>query len=59
MNEAQMIQRVLKEGEAIVKRQDRLVTAVEGVLKESGKTMTTLDKVKLATVIDNVTNLIS
>lgn len=58
MNEQALISRVLKEGEALVKRQDRLVSAVDKVLKESGRTMTTLDKVKLATVIDNVSNLL-
>lgn len=58
MNEQALVQKVLKEGEAIVKRQDRLVSAVDKVLKESGRTMTTLDKVKLATVIDNVSNLL-
>ena len=58
MNESQLIQKVLKEGEAVVKRQDRLVSAVDKVLKESGKIMTTLDKVKLAKVIDNVSNLL-
>jgi hypothetical protein len=57
MNENGLIAKVLKEGEALVKRQDRLVSAVDKVLKESGRTMTTLDKVKLATVIDNVSNL--
>lgn len=57
MNEQALISKVLKEGEALVKRQDRLVSAVDKVLKESGRTMTTLDKVKLATVIDNVSNL--
>lgn len=57
MNEQSLIQRCLKEGEALVKRQDRLVSAVDKVLKESGRVMSTLDKVKLATVIDNVSNL--
>lgn len=57
MNEQALVQRFLKEGEAVVKRQDRLVSAVDKVLKESGRTLTTLDKVKLATVIDNVSNL--
>lgn len=57
MNENSLVAKVLKEGEALVKRQDRLVSAVDKVLKESGRTMTRLDKVKLATVIDNVSNL--
>lgn len=57
MNENMLIRKVLKEGEELVKRQDRLVSAVDKVLKESGRTMTTLDKVKLATVVDNVSNL--
>ena len=58
MNEQALITKALKEGEAVVKRQDRLVSAVDKVLKESGRTLTSLDKVKLATVIDNVTNLL-
>lgn len=58
MNEQALITKALKEGEAVIKRQDRLVSAVDKVLKESGRTLTSLDKVKLATVIDNVTNLL-
>lgn len=59
MNESQMINRVLKEGEALVKRNNRLVSSVEKALKEScNRVLTTLDKVKLATVIDNVSNLL-
>lgn len=57
MNETKLVQKILKEGEAVVKRQDRLVSAVDKVLKESGKPMNNLDKIKLATVIDNVSNL--
>lgn len=57
MNETQLITKILKEGEAVVKRQDRLVSAVDKVLKESGRTLTSLDKIKLATVIDNVESL--
>lgn len=59
MNEAQITARILKEGEAVVKSQDRLVSAVEKALKEScNRTMSMLDKVKLATVINNVSDLL-
>ena len=58
MNEAKMAQRILKEGERVVKSQDRMVSAVERALKESsGRTLSQLDKVKLATVLNNVSNL--
>lgn len=58
MNEAKMAQRILKEGERVVRSQDRMVSAVERALKESsGKTLSQLDKVKLATALNNVTNL--
>lgn len=59
MNEAQITAKILKEGEALVKGQERLVSAVEKALKEScGRTMSMLDKVKLATVINNVSDLL-
>lgn len=59
MNEAKITARLLKEGEAVVKSQERLVSAVEKALKEScGRTMSQLDKVKLATVINNVSDLL-
>lgn len=59
MNEAKITARILKEGEAVVKSQERLVSAVEKALKEScGRTMSQLDKVKLATVINNVSDLL-
>lgn len=59
MNEAQITAKILKEGEALVKSQDRLVSAVEKALKESSnRTLSQLDKVKLATVINNVSDLL-
>ena len=59
MNEAKITARLLKEGEAVVKSQEKLVSAVEKALKEScGRTMSQLDKVKLATVINNVSDLL-
>jgi hypothetical protein len=59
MNEAKIVSRLIKEGEAVVKSQDRLVSAVEKALKEScNRTMSQLDKVKLATVINNVSDLL-
>ena len=59
MNEAKITARLLKEGEATVKSQERLVSAVEKALKEScNRTMSQLDKVKLATVINNVSDLL-
>lgn len=59
MNESALTRKVLKEGEATVKRQNRLVSAVEKALKESSnRVMTQLDKVKLATVINNVEDLL-
>ena len=59
MNEAKITARILKEGEAVVKSQERLVSAVEKALKEScNRTMSMLDKVKLATVINNVSDLL-
>lgn len=59
MNEAKITARLLKEGEAVVKSQERLVSAVEKALKEScNRTMSQLDKVKLATVINNVSDLL-
>ena len=59
MNEASLTKKFLKEGEAIVRRNEKLVSAVEKALKESSnRSLSALDKVKLATVIDNVTNLL-
>lgn len=58
MNEASLTQKFLKEGQAIVNRNSKLVSAVEKALKESSnRTLSALDKIKLATVIDNVSNL--
>lgn len=58
MNEASLTQKFLKEGQAIVNRNSKLVSAVEKALKESSnRTLSSLDKIKLATVIDNVSNL--
>ena len=58
MNEAQLTQRFLKEGENTVRSQERLVSAVDKALKESsGRTLSQFDKVKLATVINNVSDL--
>lgn len=59
MNESALTAKILKEGEAVVKRQDRLVNAVEKALKEScNRTLSTMDRVQLATVLDNVENLL-
>lgn len=59
MNESQITAKILKEGESVVKSQERLVSAVEKALKESSnRTMSQLDKVKLATVINNVSDLL-
>lgn len=59
MNEASLTQKFLKEGQAIVNRNSRLVSAVEKALKESSnRNLSSLDKIKLATVIDNVSNLL-
>lgn len=59
MNVEQLTKKYLKEGEEVVKRQDRLVSAVEKALKESSNTtMTALDKIKMARVIDNVSDLL-
>ena len=59
MNEASLTQKFLKEGQAIVNRQNKLVSAVEKALKESSnRNLSNLDKIKLATVIDNVSNLL-
>ena len=59
MNEASLTQKFLKEGQAIVNRNNKLVSAVEKALKESSnRNLSNLDKVKLATVIDNVSNLL-
>ena len=59
MNEASLTQKFLKEGQAIVQRNNKLVSAVEKALKESSnRTLSSFDKVKLATVIDNVSNLL-
>jgi len=59
MNEASLTRKYLKEGEAIVKRNDKLVASVEKALKESSnRTLSALDKIKLATVIDNTSNLL-
>ena len=58
MNEASLTQKFLKEGQAIVNRNSKLVSAVEKALKESSnRELSSLDKIKLATVIDNVSNL--
>lgn len=58
MNEASLTQKYLKEGQAIVNRNSKLVSAVEKALKESSnRTLSSYDKIKLATVIDNVSNL--
>ena len=58
MNEAQLTQRFLKEGENTIRSQERLVSAVDKALKESsGRTLSQFDKVKLATVINNVSDL--
>ena len=58
MNEASLTQKYLKEGQAIVNRNNKLVSAVEKALKESSnRTLSNYDKIKLATVIDNVSNL--
>ena len=59
MNEASLTQKFLKEGQAIVNRNSKLVSAVEKALKESSnRNLSSLDKIKLATVIDNVSNLL-
>lgn len=59
MNESQIISKVLKESEAMVKRNENMVNSVEKALKEScNRSLTSLDRVKLATVIDNVSNLL-
>lgn len=59
MNEASLTQKFLKEGQAIVQRNNKLVSAVEKALKESSnRNLSSLDKIKLATVIDNVSNLL-
>ena len=59
MNEASLTKKFLKEGEAIVRRNEKLVSAVEKALKESSnRSLSALDKVKLATVIDNVTTFL-
>lgn len=58
MNEASLTQKFLKEGQAIVNRNSKLVSAVEKALKESSnRELSSLDKIKLATVIDNISNL--
>ena len=58
MNEGKLAQRALKEGERVVRSQERLVSAVDRALKESSnRTLSQLDKVKLATVLNNVSNL--
>ena len=60
MNESMIAKRYLREGEAIVRRNDKMVSAVERALKESSnRTLSKLDKVKLATVIENISNLMS
>lgn len=59
MNESQLIRRSLREGEAVVRRNNKLITAVETALKESnGRTLSQLDKIKLANVIENTSNLL-
>ena len=59
MNEASLTKKYLKEGEAVVKRNDKLIASVEKALKESSnRTLSALDKIKLATVIDNTSNLL-
>lgn len=59
MNEASLTRKYLKEGEAVVKRNEKLIASVEKALKESSnRTLSALDKIKLATVIDNTSNLL-
>ena len=59
MNEASLTRKYLKEGEAVVKRNDKMIASVEKALKESSnRTLSALDKIKLATVIDNTSNLL-
>jgi len=59
MNESQLIRKSLREGEAIVRRNERLISAVDKALKESnGRTLSQLDKIKLGSVIENTTNLL-
>lgn len=59
MNESQLIRRSLREGEAVIRRNERMISAVDKALKESnGRTLSQLDKIKLGQVIENTNNLL-